>query len=72
MANTLVEQLSELKSIVLETMEQSRNLSAIEGDLSDVPRFEMPVEPVHDWEREWQQCSQIASLQDICSLQLTL
>lgn len=72
MANTLVEQLAELKSIVLETMEQSKNLSAIEGDLVDVPRLELSVDEMHDWEREWHQCCRIASFQDICSLQLTL
>jgi hypothetical protein len=66
-ARSLTEQLSSLRNIVVDTMEQSRNLNVI-----DSPDTAWPFDPIIDLERELSQCQNIASLEDLSSLKLLL
>jgi hypothetical protein len=64
---SLTEQVSSLRNIVVDTMEQNRNLNAIDSSDAD-----WPFEQIVDLDRELTQCQNIASLEDLSSVQMLL
>lgn len=73
MTQTLNEHLGSLKSIVLDTIEHSRNLSALESpidyDHQDHQWAMTATEQSLDLERELNVCTHIATFEDVCALQ---